>query len=43
MMEQGPPLRRPHRDDRNGRSTCNIWSSGEKDITSLVEYNLGSL
>jgi hypothetical protein len=43
VMKQSAPLRRARRDDRNRHSTCYIWSSEEKDITSLVEYNLESL
>jgi hypothetical protein len=29
-MKQSTPLRRAHRDDRNGHIICSIWSSGEK-------------
>jgi hypothetical protein len=43
VMKQSALLQRAPQDDRNGHSTCYIWSFGEKYITSLVEYNLGSL
>jgi hypothetical protein len=41
-MNQSTPLQRARRDDQNGYIIWYIWSPREKDITSLMEYNLGS-